>query len=103
MAAHDEKRRLAAQLINALLPSREAAILLDDGGVLTDAGAFDPDFDGIVGNLDSRPHPPAVIIAPRMIRRKLRRSADDISYVSVKSLSRDWAGALYLDCFAKPV
>jgi len=89
IASDDEKRRLIAQLLNSLLPASEAAFLIDTGGVLTDSGALETELNEIISYLDARPHPPITIIAPRMIPFKLRRSQDDISYLALKSLTRD--------------
>ncbi|RTL73843.1 MAG: hypothetical protein EKK36_12750 [Bradyrhizobiaceae bacterium] len=89
IASQDEKSRLVAQLINSLVSAREAALLLDTGGALSDSGQLGPELDDVISRLENRPYPPLVIVAPRMIPRKLRRSEDDISYVAVRSLPRD--------------
>src|SRR6185437_4063528 len=88
-AADAEKKRLISQLLNSLLSANEAALLLDEGGVLTDSGAFEPELDSVISLLDSRPHPPVIFVAPRMVPRKLRRPEDDVSYLALKSLRRD--------------
>ena len=89
IAASDEKRRLVAQLLNSLLFAHEAALLVDKGGLLTDDGRLTGDVNEIVARLESKPHPPVVFIAPRMIPLRLRRPEDDMSYLAVKSLDND--------------
>ena len=89
IAPEDEKRRLIAQLFNSLLPANEAALLIDMDGVLTDAGALEAEIDGILSHLEAKPHPLVVIIARRMIPRKLRRFQDDVSYLPLRSLDRE--------------
>lgn len=84
-----EKRQLVAQLLNSLLPASEAAVLMDRGGILTDAGNFTEEINGLISHLDGKPHPPVIIVAPRMIPMKLRRPEDDLSYLAVRSLKRN--------------
>lgn len=87
LANLDEQRRQAADLLNALLPAQEVAFLVDNGGILSDSGSLTDEIDGLVSKLTTRPHPPAIIIAPRMIPSKLRRPENDLAYVGVRSLS----------------
>lgn len=94
VAPVDKKRQLIAQLLNSLLLANEATFLIDKGGILTDAGNISPEINGVISYLEARPHPPAIIISPRMIPRKLRRPEDDVSYLAVKSLKRDSAERL---------
>ena len=89
IASDNEKRRLIAQVLNSLLPANEAALLMDMGGVLTDAGSLETEIDGILSHLEAKPHPPIVIISRRMIPRKLRRPQDDVSYLPLRSLGRE--------------
>lgn len=89
VAARKEKVRLVAQLFNSLLPAREAALLLDTGGILTDSGEFVAEVNEVIDNLEDRPHPPAIIVSPRMIPSRLRRPQNDVSYVAIKSLRRE--------------
>jgi hypothetical protein len=86
IASEQEKRRLIAQLVNSLLATHDAVMIVDRGGLLTDAGSLAPEINEVLSFLNARPHPPAVFIAPRMIPLKGRRKEDDISYLSVKSL-----------------
>ncbi|SNB83255.1 MULTISPECIES: toll/interleukin-1 receptor domain-containing protein [unclassified Agrobacterium] len=83
----DEQRRQTADLLNALLPAQEAAFLVDNGGILTDSGSLTDEINGLISKLATRPHPPAIIIAPRMIPSKFRRQENDLAYVGVRSLS----------------
>lgn len=96
VAPADEKRQLIAQLLNSLLLADETSLLIDKGGVLTDAGSLAPEINEIISHLETRPHPPAIIISPRMIPRKLRRPEDDVSYLAVGSLKRDSTERLIL-------
>lgn len=89
VASLEEKRRLTAELLNSLLAGHEAAFLLDQGGVLTDSGAFEPEINEVISRLEARPHPPAVFIAPRMVPLRLRRSENDLAYAAVRSLVRE--------------
>jgi tetratricopeptide (TPR) repeat protein len=89
IASDDERLRQTAALINSLLAADEAALMLDKGGVLSDSGALSGELNGIVSKLDARPHPPLVVVAPRMVPKLLRRTEDDISYLSVTSLKQD--------------
>jgi Flp pilus assembly protein TadD len=91
IAPVEEKRRLVAQLINSLLPANEATFLMDKGGVLTDAGEFTVELEEVISHLEARPHPPAIIVSPRMVPMRFRRPENDISYLAVKSLKRESA------------
>jgi hypothetical protein len=81
-----EKRRLTAELLNSLLSVNEAAVLLDEGGILTDAGSLTDEISKLIDLLDAKPHPPVIIVTPRMIPFKLRRTANDLSYLSLRAL-----------------
>ena len=89
IASIEEKRRLIAQLLNSVLAAQEAVFLIDNGGILTDAGDLEPEINEVISHLEARPYPPVIIVAPRMIPRKLRRLEDDLSYLPVKSLTRE--------------
>jgi hypothetical protein len=89
LASNEAKARLIAQLFNTLLTAREAAFLLDAGGILTDSGEFVAEMNAVISNLDDRPYPPVIFIAPRMVPSKMRRPLNDVSYVAVRSLKRD--------------
>lgn len=82
-----EKRRQIAALLNSLLSSREAAFLVDQGGVLTDRGELQPEISSVVSLLENRPHPPVAIISPRNISFKYRKGIPGIAFVGVGSLS----------------
>ncbi|NNH45135.1 toll/interleukin-1 receptor domain-containing protein [Rhizobium laguerreae] len=86
LASIDEKRRQTADLLNGLLAAHETAFLIDNGGMLTDSGALTEELDAVISKLSARPHPPAIIIAPRMTPMKLRRSQNDLAYVGVRAL-----------------
>lgn len=88
-ADETEKKRQIAALLNSVLAGREAALLLDRGGLLTDSGAFQPEIASIIDLLESRPHPPVAFISPRSMRLRFRRSASDIAYVGLTALSHD--------------
>jgi tetratricopeptide (TPR) repeat protein len=86
ISSADERRRLTAELLNGLLLAHEAAFLIDNGGILTDAGGLTEEIDAVISRLSARPHPPAIIVAPRMSPMKLRRPQKDIVYTSVRAL-----------------
>ena len=52
LADPDEKLRMTADLLNSLLPSNEAAFLIDEGGVLTGAGSFTPELEKVINGLN---------------------------------------------------
>ena len=89
IASQAEKTRQAAELINSALVAREAVWFVDTGGLLTDSGAFQPEIDSVISLLQDRPHPPLAMIAPRMIPKRLRRPANDVAYVALKSWDRE--------------
>lgn len=89
IANANEKARQISELINGVLPSREAIIINDTGGMITDDGKFHNYVDDILDGLESNPHPPLIIISLRMIRWKNRRSQKDVAYCGVTSLSHD--------------
>lgn len=84
-----EKTRQVASLLNSILPSRESIFLLDSGGILDDGGAFYPEINGIIDNLDDRPYPSVSVISPRMVPQRVRRETKDIAYCALQSLARD--------------
>ncbi len=55
IASTEEKRRLTAQVLNSLLAAREATVLIDEGGILTDSGAFDDEFSHMISHLEAKP------------------------------------------------
>ena len=65
--------------------------MLDAGGILTDAGAFQPEISSIIDLLESRPHPPLAIISGRMVPLRFRRPSQDVAYVGLKSLTHQEA------------
>ena len=83
------RAQIIASEINALTDAREAVFVLDEGGLLTASGSLVPEFNDVIDHLSSRPHPPVVFVSPRMIPRRLRRKENDLSYLAVRSLSRD--------------
>ena len=89
VASCEERARMVARELNALLPARETVFVVDNGGLLTDSGSLVPEFNDVLDHLSSSPHPPVVFVSPRMIPGRFRRSADDISYMAVKSLGRE--------------
>ncbi len=94
VASIKEKQRLVAELLNSLLLANEAALLIDKGGILNDSGSLTEEINDVISHLETKPHPPTIIISPRMIPRKLRRLEDDVSYLAVRSLKRDAAERL---------
>lgn len=91
MASSDQQMRMTAQILNSLLPSNEAAILVDEGGILTDAGSFSPELTKLVERLDTHPHPPVTFISPRMIPQRYRTDHADIAFLAIKALGLDTA------------
>lgn len=94
LASADEKLKLTAQMLNSLLPSNEAAIVIDEGGVLTEAGAFNPEMAKIIDSLEAHPHPPITFISGRMVPQKHRVNKADIAFLAVMSL--DWDATIRL-------
>lgn len=87
-ASIDEKRRQISELVNSLLTVNEAAMFIDQGGILTDSGELNPEIDKVITLLNDRPHPPAIFISPRMIPSRRRRVQDDIAYLALQSMPR---------------
>ncbi|MEP5267743.1 MAG: TIR domain-containing protein [Lentilitoribacter sp.] len=83
-----EKAILISEEINQMAENNETLIVYDGGGLLQDNGALQLEFENIVNELVDRPHPPAIFISPRMTRPSLRRSQNDLAYLSVGSLSK---------------
>lgn len=86
--------RLISQLLNSLLSSNEAALLLDEGGVLTDAGSFSPEIAKLVDGLEAHPHPPVTFISGRMIPHRHRGEYADVAFLAIKALG--WEATLRL-------
>ncbi|MBA4097646.1 MAG: hypothetical protein C0484_12880 [Rhodospirillum sp.] len=89
VAPEQERLRQIGQILNSLLLANEATYLMDMGGILTDAGQLEPEIDAIISTLESKPHPAAIIIAPRMVPLKLRRKEKDLAYLALRSLKHD--------------
>lgn len=89
LASGDEQIRMSAQLLNSLLPSNETAFLLDEGGLLTDAGSFSPEINKLIDALDDHPHPPVVFISPRMLSGRYRTARKDVIFLALNSLPWD--------------
>ena len=89
VSPNPEKLRQIADVINSLLPARDAAFIVDNGGLQTDEGTLNPEINAVVDRLDARPHPPAVFIARRMIQVKSRRPEGDLAYVSLGALKEE--------------
>lgn len=94
VASDNDKGRMIADQLNALLESREATFILDAGGVLAQDGSFIPDIDRLFEHLEDRPYPVVAFISPRTIPHRARRAANDISYLSVGSLDRQSTEAI---------
>lgn len=94
IASFDQKLRMTAQLLNSLLPSNEAAIIFDEGGVLTEEGTFSPEMLKIIESLEAHPHPPIIFISGRMIPHRHRVTKPDVAFLAVNSL--DWDATLRL-------
>ncbi|WP_219761417.1 TIR domain-containing protein [Neoroseomonas alba] len=89
VANPDEQARMTAQLLNSLLPSNEAAILLDEGGMLTDSGMFSPELTKLIDGLEAYPHPPVTFISGRMIPYRHRVTRTDVAFLAITSLGWD--------------
>lgn len=89
LADSEQQLRMTAQLLNSLLPSNEAAFLVDEGGVLTDAGAFTSEITGLIDGLESHPHPPVTFISPRMVPQRYRSPRLDVAFLAIKALTWD--------------
>ena len=82
-----EKRRQIADLLNSLLAGREAAFLVDQGGIIADSGELQPEILSVISLLDMRPHPPVAIISRRNVPYRYRPNVPDVAFVGVGSLS----------------
>lgn len=100
MADFSEKTKQIADLLNSLPAAREAAFVLDQGGILADDGSFEPEISAVLDLLNARPHPAITIISPRMMPFKMRRPGD-VAYASVLAFERQdalrLAGRLFKD------
>ncbi|MXY42068.1 MAG: TIR domain-containing protein [Rhodospirillaceae bacterium] len=99
IASEEEKLSLIADLLNSLQIAREAALVVDEDGVLTDSGCLTAEIDALFSHLNDNPHPSIIFISSRMIPRKYRRVEDDISYLAVRSLSREATRDIILRLF----
>lgn len=84
-----EKAKEIANLLNSIIPDNLICFATDAGGMLHESGALSPEMSEIVSHLNDHPHPPLVIVSPRMTPRPLRRPNKDIAYLSVTALSRE--------------
>ncbi len=89
IATNGERWRQISELINSLLPAREACIMLDLGGVLTDSGQFTSEIGELVSRLEARPHPPLVLISPRAMPKVARRRENDVAYLNRPGFAGD--------------
>lgn len=88
-----EKLRQIAELLDGLLASREAAFVVDNGGLLAEDGQFRPEVSQLLDRLSGRPHPPVAFISPRMMPSKYRRQSD-VAYAGIRSLKPDESARL---------
>lgn len=104
-ADNELKAQIIADEINAIVHDRETLHIFDGGGLLREDGSFQPEIEAILDRVVDRPHPPIVFVSPRMIPSRCRRTADDIAYLSVPSLTREDSerliSGLLKDCDAK--
>jgi len=89
LAKPEEKMRMVAQLLNSLLPSNESAILLDEGGVLTESGVFSPEINRLIDELEAHPHPPITFISGRMVPHRYRAARPEIAFLAIGALTWD--------------
>ncbi|MGR7993919.1 ATP-binding protein [Xanthobacter sp. ZOL 2024] len=90
----DQRIRMSAQLLNSLLPSNEAAIILDEGGMLTQSADFSPEIRKIIDELEAHPHPPVAFISGRMMPHRYRAARPEIAFLAVGALT--WEASLRL-------
>jgi hypothetical protein len=90
----NERSRQIADLLNSLIVAREAAFLIDHGGVINNDGAFTKDILEVLPQLDVRPHPSAIFITTRVMPKRFRRKENDIAYADTPSLKWDSANRL---------
>ena len=91
VATEPEKYRQIAALFNSVLPAREAAMVIDSGGVLTDTASFQPEIARLIDLLESHPHPPLAFVSLRSIPLRNRRHQNDVAHVGLGSLKREEA------------
>ncbi|MFB7147131.1 TIR domain-containing protein [Agrobacterium deltaense] len=89
-----EKARTIAKEINDLAADNVVVFAKDAGGLLHESGALSEEMNRVVDNLVDHPHPPLVIISPRMSARHLRRSPQDVAYLAMPTLNREDATKL---------
>jgi hypothetical protein len=94
MADQKDRAQQIADLLSSVLATDEAVMLVDDGGLLADSGAFQPEITMVIDRLADKPHPPVAFVAPRMPMRRFQRSERDVAYVALQSLSREDSGRL---------
>ncbi|MBP2147386.1 tetratricopeptide (TPR) repeat protein [Xanthobacter flavus] len=94
ISSADQIMTIAAHLLNSLLPSNEAAFLIDEGGVLTQAGALTPEMTMLIKHLEARPHPPATFISPRMVPKRYRTQFPDVAFLPITAM--EWSDAFRL-------
>jgi tetratricopeptide (TPR) repeat protein len=87
----DDKAKKIASLINSLLPNNIVIQAVDTGGLLRESGALSPEIEKIIDLLEDHPHPPLIIISPRMTPRNLRRKSRDTAYLALGALTREEA------------
>lgn len=83
-----------ASMLNRLLDDNLICFAFDAGGLLQESGALSPEIEEIINRLRDHPHPPLVMVSPRMTPRNFRRKSKDIAYLSVGALTREDAAKL---------
>ena len=89
LANSDQKIQMISQVINSLLPSNEAAFLMDEGGILKESGALNSEIVKIVEGFEANPHPPVTFISSRMMPQRYRDNHDDMAFTAIRALGWD--------------
>jgi tetratricopeptide (TPR) repeat protein len=83
------KQQLIVQLLERLIESREAILIIDDGGLLDDEGKFQTPIRQLIERMTPNRRPYIVFIADRMISHVRQRDVEGLIYCRLPSLSPD--------------
>lgn len=88
IANPEQKATQIAQLVDALIASRETLAIHDHGGLLEDSGRMQPHMQAILDKVQSKLHPAIIFIGDRTVPRRSRPAPDALVYAPLPSLER---------------